>query len=129
MLKLELIGRPKDIEIRLSFSYKTYFRRLFTGAFSIIGPYVTPYKPSEIVKVYCIFLIHYYYFDTLEEKLENTLTIHFFGGGDPILFKNVGQWKQLGQSRTNYNVINPINKAYDAKMCLEKIFECKLFED
>ena len=128
-LKMEINGKQKDVEIRASYSYKTTFERLFTGAFSIIGPYTTSFKPKEVVKDFYIFLIHYYHFDTLEEKLENTLTVHFFGGADPKLFNNVGQWKQLKQKGAYYCVINPIIKAYDAKLCLEKFLECKLFED
>lgn len=108
-------GVSIEIEVRSSFSYRTTFERLFTGAFSIIGPYTTSTKPSEEPKDYYITVVYHSFRPSeIFEKLEKDgIEIHICGGAPQQVFFDRKQKRTLKQSGADYFIINPIIEALD----------------
>lgn len=112
------------IETRSSFSYKTKCpERVITGAFSIIGPYISANKAQELHKDFYAFVFFCVNPDDFLNKLENDgIDIYFAGGADINLLLTLNQKSTLKQNGAEYYVIKPINKALDAEEFLKKLF-------
>lgn len=125
-LVLKVGGKIKKIEIRSSFSYKTSFERIFEGAFSIIGPYITQTKGRELEKDFYIFVLHFYAPTLLEHGIKSDIMCYVIGGASIETLKKIGTIASLKQgSMTKYRTIKPIINATDANQLLADILEVK----
>jgi len=117
-------GIKKTIETRSSFCYKTKCpERVITGAFSIIGPYISQSKPKEIYKDFYAFVFFCINPSDLVKAIKsNGITIYFAGGADISLLLSKGQVDSLKQTGAKYHVIKPITNALDAHQFLAKLF-------
>jgi hypothetical protein len=114
----------KTIETRSSFSYRTKCpERVITGAFSIIGPYVSKNKTTEIHKDFYAFVFFCIDPANLLQTLESQgIIIYFAGGADIGLLLSINQKDSLKQSGAEYYIIKPIQDALDATEFLAKLF-------
>lgn len=115
----------KSIETRSSFSYRTVCPdRVITGAFSIIGPYITQNKVKEIHKDFYAFVFFCIDPANLLKDLEKEdgVKVYFAGGADIALLLSFNQESSLDQSGAKYRIIKPITKALDALKFLQKLF-------
>lgn len=114
----------KTIETRSSFSYRTKCpERVITGAFSIIGPYVSLNKEREIHKDFYAFVFFCIEPMSLLDVLErNGISIYFAGGADINLLLTRNQKHSLNQRGAEYYIIKPILDSLDATEFLNKLF-------
>jgi len=114
----------KTIETRSSFSYRTVCPdRVITGAFSIIGPYVTQNKAKELHKDFYAFVFFCIDPANLLKDLEKDgVNVYFAGGADIGLLLSHNQKDSLKQSGAEYYIIKPITNALDASKFLQKLF-------
>lgn len=124
-IKVDINGKIKTIEVRSSFQYKTTLQRVFTGAFSLIGGYITSYKREEPEKDFYIQVIHTYENPEILNKIDNEIEALIIGGGAKALFEEMGEKRFLKQERAEYLVINPINKTKGVNYLAKEILEIK----
>lgn len=122
-IKIKIKNKIKTIEVRSSFGYKTTFERMFEGAFSIIGNYTTENKSKELEKDYYLFVLHFYHPSELKNKLDTEITTFVIAGASKETLNEIGEIKSLKQDAAKYKIINPIIKAPDILVLLNKIFE------
>jgi len=124
-IKIEINGKTKTIEVRSSFQYKTSLQRVFTGAFSLIGQYVTSYKRPEPEKDFYIQVIHRYENPEIIKKIEDSVEVLIMGGGSKELFSKIGEKRFLKQDKAEYLVINPVNQTKGVNFLTKEILEIK----
>ncbi len=115
-------SKIKTIETRSSFSYKTKCpERVVTGAFSIIGPYVSEHKIKEIEKDFYAFVFYCMNPQKLPDILckNNFIEVYFAGGASISMFSETTTLKQKG---AEYKIIKPITAGLDATAFFQKLF-------
>jgi hypothetical protein len=120
---VKINGKIKTIEVRSSFQYKTTLQRVFSGAFSLIGNYVTSYKFTEPQKDFYIQVIHRYENSEIIKKFSDKLDVLIVGGGSNELFKKIGKNEFLKQEGATYLLINPINSTNGIVSLVKEILE------
>lgn len=122
---VEVNGKIKTIEVRSSFQYRTTLQRVFEGAFSLIGNYITSYKRKEPEKDFYIQVIHRYVNPEIMDKIKEEIEAFIIGGGSKELFGKIGEKRFLKQEGAEYLVINPINKTKGVNALAKEILEIK----
>ncbi len=122
-IKIDIDGKIKTIEVRSSFQYRTSLERVFVGAFSLIGNYVTSYKGEEPKKDFYIQVIHRYENPEILEKIDDEVEVFIIGGGSKELFEKIGEERFLKQEGAKYLLINPINKTEGINALAKEILE------
>ncbi len=116
-------GGPRTVEIRSSGYYKTSLKRVFTGAFSIIGWYTTMSKPGERRKDFYVQMVYGFDATQTESIVERDLSIIFAGGATQELLEQRGYDTDLKQYRARYRVINPIVKGIAPKEIIKLMLQ------
>jgi len=128
-IKIEINGKIKTLEVRSSFQYKTTLQRVFTGAFSLIGPYITSFKSKEPEKDFYLQVIHRYENPEITKKIDSEVEVFIIGGGSTELFQLLGEKRYLKQEGAEYLVINPVNKTKGVWALTKEILEINNVND
>ena len=135
----------RTIEVRSSYSYKAAsIERVVTGAFSLLGPYITSSKPEETAKDFHVTVVHRIdprWLETVTKKnpfdigsqesaapiykhiCEQGMTSYFVGGqtGKAFLESKESRTDDLYQLGARYRIIKPICDGLDAPHISEQI--------
>jgi len=103
----------RTIEVRSSGWYLTSLERVFTGAFSVIGWYVTRTKLAEKKKDFYVQMLYNFDSSTTEMQLTREVVILFAAGATRALLEEKGKDSDLKQLKATYRVINPLVAAIE----------------